>query len=169
VPSANSVAMLDLLRLGRMTGSPVATSGPLVAPGSSGAALEEKAARIARAFAGEVGQTPMAYTQLMIALDFALGPSYEVVVAGRPQADDTRSMLRALRARFLPNAVVLFRPSDQPEPAIARLAPFTRDQKGLDGQPTAYVCLNHACKSPTTDAAQMLGLLAPAGAKATPK
>ena len=78
-------------------------------------------------------------------------------------------MLRALRTRFLPGAVVLFRPSDQPDPPIARLAPFTRDQNGLDGRATAYVCLNHACKSPTTDPAEMLGLLGPNAGKGTSK
>jgi len=161
--------MLDLLRLGRITGSGVATSGSLVDRGSNDATLEEKAARIARAFAAEVAQTPMAYTQLMIALDFALGPSREVVVVGRPQADDTRAMLRALRTRFLPDTVVLFRPSDQPDPAIARLAPFTRDQNGLDGQATAYVCHNHTCSRPTTDASEMLGLLGPNAGKGTSK
>jgi len=150
VPSANSVAMDDLLRLSRMTGD---------------AALEEKAARIGRAFAAEVAQAPMAYTQWMVALDFALGPSYEVVIAGRPGADDTRAMLRALGTRFLPNAVVLLRSSDQAEPDIARLAGFTREQRPLDGKATAYVCRSRACNRPTTDVAAMLESLGAKPAK----
>lgn len=143
IPSANSVAMLNLLRLGRMTAAPD---------------LEEKAAMIGRAFSRNVASSPAAYTQLMVAVDFALGPSYEVVVAGEPGAADVSAMLGALRARFVPNKVVLFRP-DGESPAISRLADFTRYQASVDGKATAYVCRSYNCEFPTTDADAMLGLL----------
>ncbi len=143
IPSANSVAMLNLLRLGRMTAAPD---------------LEEKAAIIGRAFSTNVASSPVAYTQLMVALDFALGPSYEVVVAGEPGAQDVSAMLRALRAGFIPNKVVLFRPDGQ-SPAISRLADFTRYQESVDGKATAYVCRSYNCEFPTTDADAMLDLL----------
>jgi len=144
VPSGNSVAMLNLLRLARITGDP---------------ALEERAERIARAFAADVRRAPIAYTQLMVALDFAAGPSYEVVVAGDRQAKDTRPMLTALRSSFVPNKVVLFRPSDEESPAITRVAEFTRAQRATGGRATAYVCQGGACKQPTTDVAEMLQAL----------
>ncbi|KPL24351.1 MAG: thioredoxin [Anaerolineae bacterium SM23_84] len=143
IPSANSVAMLNLLRLGRMTAAPD---------------LEEKAAMIGRAFSRNVASSPAAYTQLMVAVDFGLGPSYEVVVAGEPGAEDVSAMLGALRAGFIPSKVVLFRP-DGESPAISRLADFTRYQASVDGKATAYVCRSHNCEFPTTDADAMLDLL----------
>jgi uncharacterized protein YyaL (SSP411 family) len=144
IPSGNSVAMLNLLRLGRMT----ATSD-----------LEEKAARIGSAFSGIVKQLPSAHTQLMVALDFGIGPCYEVVIAGGTQAEDTKAMVKALRTRFLPNKVVLFNPGERKSPEIAKLAEFTKNQSSIDGRATAYVCMNYNCKLPTTDIDKMLQLL----------
>jgi uncharacterized protein YyaL (SSP411 family) len=144
IPSGNSVAMLNLLRLGRMT----ATSD-----------LEEKAARIGSAFSGSVKQSPLVHTQLMVALDFGIGPCYEVVIAGNAQAEDTKAMAKALRTRFLPNKVVLLNPDERESPEIAKLAGFTRNQSSIDGRATAYVCMNYKCKLPTTDIDKMLELL----------
>ncbi|VVB91735.1 Cellobiose 2-epimerase [uncultured archaeon] len=144
VPSGNSVAMLDLLRLGRMT----ADTG-----------LENRAARIGQAFSRSVLKTPYSHTQLMAALDFALGPTSEVVIAGDLSADDTKAMLAALRKEFIPNKVVIFRPGEIEEPAITRLAEYTRYLFSTDGKTTAYICRNYSCKAPTTDAGRMLELL----------
>ena len=141
VPSGNSVQVLNLLRLGRMTGN---------------ADFEKKAAQIGRTFSKTAAQAPSAFTELMVGLDFAVGPSYEVVIAGDARAADTRRMLQALRTQFVPNKVVLLRPSDEPEPEITRLAEFTRYQSSLQGKATVYVCLNYRCKLPTTEVSQML-------------
>jgi uncharacterized protein YyaL (SSP411 family) len=144
IPSGNSVAMLNLLRLGHMT----ATSD-----------LEEKAARIGSAFSRSVKQLLSAHTQLMVALDFGIGPCYEVVIAGKAQAEDTKAMIKALRTRFLPNKVVLLNPGGRESPEIAKLAEFTKSQSSIDGRATAYVCMNYNCKLPTTDIDKMLELL----------
>ena len=95
----------------------------------------------------------------LTAVDFAIGPSYEVVVAGPPPGSDTAEMLKALRNRFMPNKVLLFRPSEEPSPEITRLAPFTAQQRPVDGKATAYVCVEGACKMPTTDITEMLALM----------
>jgi uncharacterized protein len=144
VPSGNSVAMLNLLRLSRITGD---------------AGLEERAADIARAFAGAVNQFPSAYTQLMVAADFSVGPVHEVVVCGDPQSLETRKMLAVLRGRFMPNKVVIFKPDDVEEPEVVRLAPFVAAYHAIDDRATAYVCTNHACRLPTTDPEEMLKTL----------
>jgi len=144
IPSGNSVAMLNLLRLGRI---------------SVNSDFEEKAAKVGSAFSNTVKQYPAAYTQLMVALDFGVGPSYEVVVVGGSQAEDTKAMLQALRRQFIPNKVVLLRPTEKEPPEITKIAEFTRAQSSLGGKATAYVCLNYQCKLPTTDIDRMLELL----------
>ena len=97
---------------------------------------------------------------MLMGLDFGLGPSFEVVVAGDPEAADTQAMLTALRAPYVPNKVVLLRPDqDEQTPAIAEVAPFTEAQHSRDGAATAYVCRHFQCEQPTTDIAQMLVLL----------
>ena len=143
IPSGNSVAMLNMLRLSRITGREQ---------------LEEDAGRIAIAFSKDVSRAPIAYTQLMVALDFALGPSYEIVIAGKASAEDTKSMLEALRKRFIPNKVVILRPGGE-SPDIVEIAEFTKSQTSLRGKATAYVCHNYQCSRPTTDMKEMIGLL----------
>jgi len=142
IPSGNSVAMLNLVRLSRITGD---------------TGLEQRASRIGESFANEVGASPSGHTQLMVAVDFALGPSYEVVIAGN--RDNTRNMLRALNSLYAPRKVVILVPDGEEAGEIHDLAPFTRDLVALNNKATAYVCVNQACHSPTTDEAVMLSSL----------
>ena len=78
------------------------------------------------------------------------------MIAGDPQAADTRQMVQALRRQFIPNKVVLLRAPGGAEEEITRLAEFTRYQSSLQGRATAYVCLNYRCQLPTTEISQML-------------
>ena len=144
VPSGNAVALLNLLRLARLTAQ---------------AELEEKAAQVSRAFSPIVSQSPGAHTQWMTALDFANGPTYEVVIVGDPQAKDTEAMLKALRKAFVPNTVVILRPAEEATPDITRLVEFTRGLSSLNNKATAYVCRDFRCELPTTEPPQMLKLL----------
>ncbi len=144
VPSGNSVAMHNLLRIARMTAD---------------ADSEHKAAQITRAFAAPVLQYPSAATHLLLALDFAIGPSYEVVIAGSPNQAETRAFLQMLRSRFLPNTVVLLRDTDADPLPLARIAPFTEPMTAINGKPAAYVCSNFTCAAPATDAEAMLRAL----------
>jgi hypothetical protein len=144
VPSGNAVAMLNLLRLARLTAH---------------SELEEKAAHIPRTFSNAVSQSPGAFTQLMVALDFALGSSYEVVIVGDPDAEDTKAMIKNLRKAFAPSKVVLFRPAEEARADIISVAEFTKDLTRIGNKATAYVCRSFRCELPTTEAHQMLALL----------
>jgi uncharacterized protein YyaL (SSP411 family) len=141
LPSGNAVAIFNLLRLARLTGDPT---------------LEERAAATIRAFSNQVKQLPSAYTQFLVSLDFALGRSYEVVIVGEPDREDTGAMLKALGTRFIPNQVTIFRPSHQGAPEIDRLAKFVKKYEAIDGKSTAYVCVANSCRAPTTDINEML-------------
>ena len=95
----------------------------------------------------------------MVALDFALGPVNEIVIAGESQGEDTRSMIRILRKEFIPNIVVLLRPTEIPQPGIIDIVHYVKDLSSIDNKATAYVCQNYHCKLPTTDGRKMLELL----------
>jgi len=143
VPSGNAVAMLNLLRLARLTARPE---------------FEERAAHISRTFSPMTSQSPGAFTHMMIALDFVQGPSYEVVIVGDLDAEDTKAMIKALRGAFIPNKVVLFRPAGDATADITRLAEFTKGLSSLNNKATAYVCRDFRCELPTAEADQMLAL-----------
>ena len=144
VPSGNSVALLNLLRLARITGR---------------TDLEEKAAMIDNAFSEQIKQAPAGFTQFLSGLDFVLGPSYEVVIAGPEGSKDSVDMIRALFTPFMPNKVIVFRPSNQESPDIDSISPFVRNQGSLDGKTTAHVCLNRTCLKPTTSIQEMMNML----------
>ena len=114
---------------------------------------------LSRAFSKVLKEFPSGYTQFMAAVDFGLGPSYEVVIVGPRGSKDTQGMLKALRGRYIPNSVTLLRPTNEDTSEIDRLAPFIIFQQSLDGKSTAYVCQNNACKAPTTDVSKMMELL----------
>ena len=94
-PSGNSVALMNILRLSRMTGNPDLTN-------ISG--------QIMRTFAETVNNYPSGYAQFLCALDLALGPTKEIVIAGEPGSDDTKQILKEIRRRFLPGKVVILHP-----------------------------------------------------------
>jgi hypothetical protein len=151
VPSGNSIAMLNLLRLGRITAN---------------TDYDERADRLSRVFSSMVTRFPHAYPQLLNGYNFALGPNYEVVIVGDPDAEDTQAMLAALREDFNPNKVVLLRPESVDTP-ILELAEFTKSMSSIDGAATAYVCSNYYCQKPTTDVRVMRELLQVAGEQVT--
>ncbi|MCL6547583.1 MAG: thioredoxin domain-containing protein [Alicyclobacillus sp.] len=144
-PSANSVAAMNLLRLARMTGDP---------------RWEEMANRQLRAFAGDVAEHPDAHAHYLAALLFALGPGRELVLAGRPEADDTRRMADGLNRMYLPEAVCLLHPDGDGAETVERLAPFTAGQRSADGQAVLYICENFACRQPESDWERIRAILA---------
>jgi uncharacterized protein YyaL (SSP411 family) len=144
MPSGNSVAMLNLLRLSHLTGD---------------TDLVKRASEMGATFSAEVGKMPSGYTQMMSALDMALGGGQEVVIVGDPDKEDTVSMLQALRRPFLPDKVVLLKRPGDDQDDIVDLAPFLKDHHQLDGKATAYVCRDHFCNNPTTDVQTMLDVL----------
>ena len=144
LPSANSVALLVLLKLNRITGK---------------VEYEKKAEAISTLYPAEIGPVGISFGFFLSAIDFSIGSSFEVVVAGDPGAEDTRAMLRTLQRKFIPNAVIILRPSNAPVAAIVQLAPFTESQLMVNGRATAYVCQDFACKLPTNDIATMLSQL----------
>jgi uncharacterized protein YyaL (SSP411 family) len=143
LPSGNSVTAWNLLRLASLLGRPE---------------WEKEAERVLEAFAGSVERAPSGHCQLLHAVDFAAGPTHEIVIAGEPEEPSTQALLRALRQGFHPRAVVLLRSKETAE-ELAKLAPFTKGQRPLDGRAAAYVCVDHACHAPTTDVKRMLALL----------
>jgi uncharacterized protein YyaL (SSP411 family) len=144
IPSGNAVAMLNLLRLSRYTGN---------------IDFEIKASQIASVFAKVIQKAPSAYIQMMINLDFVLGPVFEVVIAGYSAEDKkTLALIKCVREAYLPNKVLLFLPIDEELPEITKIASFISEYKGLNRQAAAYVCINSTCQKPVTDPIALLEL-----------
>src|SRR5215212_3725011 len=118
LPSGNSVQLMNLTRLAHITARDD---------------YRKDADALIRSVADEASLAPVASTYLLSALDFVLGPSYEVVLAGK----DVAALRRAVFANFVPNKVVL---------GPTKFAPFTEMQKPIGKKATAYICTNYLCK-----------------------
>ena len=135
IPAGNSVAALALLGLGRLTGQ---------------ARYEEAAARSFEGLSGNIARNPGNHTQLLLALDFALGPTREVVVAGDPADPKTQDALRRIHRPFVPSKVVVLRPTGNHQ-ALAQLVPYVEAQGVVGEGPTRYLCQDFTCQAPTGD------------------
>ena len=144
IPSGNSVALFNLVRLARLTGRPD---------------YEKLASDASSAFSRQVASQPAAFTFFLAALDMAIGPSQELVVVGDPEGEDTRSLLAVAGEGYHPNRVVLLRPPGAAGDAIVELAPFTKSFGLLDGRAAAYLCSGFACERPVSDAEALRDLI----------
>ena len=140
IPSANSVALLNLVFLSRLTGDPQ---------------WENRAQAQIRAFAGTLKSQPQAFTYFLCALDFALCPGQEIIIAGEPRATDTRQLLSALNLNFTPNKVAIVK-SDTNAERLAKFAGYTDGLQVIEGQATAHVCRNGSCTDSTSDTQTMV-------------
>ncbi len=142
LPSGNSVAAFNFIRLARLTGD---------------TELEEVAQRQFEYFGQQVNQSPISHTFFMIAFLFATQPTYEIVVVGERKKEDTQKLLSILSQMYLPMAITLLYSGD--DPILEKLAPFVKNQKKEDGRATAYICRNYTCEKPITDPKQFENML----------
>ena len=136
IPSGNSIAVLNLLRLARITGD---------------RDLERKIDELVRAFSKDVSHYPMGYSQFLHALDFIIGPSKEIIISGDPNVKTTRNMISTIHKSFLPNKVLLLCDAFSEDKRLANISPFIEELSSKDPEPTTYICEQYACKAPITN------------------
>ncbi len=130
IPSGNSIAALNLLRLARITGI---------------TELEVKASLLGKAFSQSISNSPSAFTQFLCALDFAIGPSNEIVIVEGNNSKD--EFIKKIRDEFNPNKVVILKGEE-----IEKISDYIKDLKSVNGKTTIYICKNFVCDLPIIDA-----------------
>jgi uncharacterized protein YyaL (SSP411 family) len=134
-PSGNSVAILALLKLGKITAREPFTRA---------------AEQSLRLFAHRLQQVPQAVPFMLQALDFSLDEPWRAVVAGDPDRSETRALLRAVHSVYQPNKVVLGN--------TGPVEPFAQTLPAREG-PVVYLCSGTACQPPTSDPAKIKEML----------
>lgn len=142
VPSSNSVAMMNLLRLGRMTGN---------------TKWEQMAEEAQQLFSKEITNAPTGFGAALQSVDFTSDTSQEIIIAGNPGDPATQAMRDNLNAQFLPRAVILL--NDPEDDKIKELVSYLSDFGMQIGKSTAYVCQNYSCELPVTDPEKMMELI----------
>jgi uncharacterized protein YyaL (SSP411 family) len=143
IPSGNSVAMLVLTKLSRITGV---------------SKYEEFAINTIKAFSHTIERVPTGFSMMLAAFEYQLGKSYEIIIAGELSREDTEDLIEKLRMVYQPNKIVLVRTEDTKE-KLNQIAPYTKFYDIVDGKAAAHVCVNYNCKLPTTDPIKMMELI----------
>ena len=130
-PSANSVSALNLLRLSRLIGEP---------------SYEESARKILESHSIQMERIPSAVPQMLAALDFALSPPSQAVVAGSRKEVDP--LLAELSQTFRPHTAVILLDSPEAVEFFGRHNPTIREMKSAESGPRLYLCENFVCQAP---------------------
>ena len=136
VPSGNSVAYHDLLRLAEMTGD---------------REFVEKADVFDGLVRAVIVHSPESYPRLLSAAHFRVAGPKEIVIAGAPGHALTESFRKEMATRFLPAKVVLGVDGSGAPGTLVKLVPLLEGKQALGGSPTAFVCRGGVCKLPARD------------------
>lgn len=138
MPSGNSIAALNLIRLARLTGKEDFTQ------------LAEK--QLA-AFAGEVGRYPRAFSAYLLALQWSVGPSIEIFISA-PKKENGGEMVNQLYNTYFSCAVMAF-VTEEDLQRYGDAFPLWQEKKAMDGKATAYVCRDLSCQKPVTSGLEL--------------
>jgi uncharacterized protein len=135
-PSANGVAAMSFLRLGKLCSRPE---------------LIERAETILKRYQALLRRAPTALGVEALALAWAAHGTREIGLSC-PEGTGGEALLRTVHERYLPFAVWAR------QDALA-LCPWMEQRPPVGGEPTAYVCADFSCKTPVTGAEALGALL----------
>jgi uncharacterized protein YyaL (SSP411 family) len=138
IPSGNSIALLNLLRISRFTGDTL---------------YENLASQLSKAFSGIVYNSPSGFTQFLSSLDFAYGPSNEIIIASNKNADEVNSFTDLINMKFLPNKILILA-NEEIKRKITSMD-YLKNYNMKNGKTTVYICENFKCEEPITDLSEL--------------
>ena len=141
MPSGNSVAAYNLIRLAKLTGDTL---------------FETEAEKQIQYLAKQVKHYEMNHTFYLIAALFALSDTKELMITV-PKQEQIKEILKQLNETPHFNTTLLFKtPENQTQ--LSKLAPYTKDYPIVD-QPTYYLCSNGTCQAPTSSLESLKNIL----------
>ena len=123
VPSGNSMAAMNFLRLGRITGKQ---------------SFVKEGEGILRAMMGDLLAQPAAHIHAVLALDMLRGPDVDITLVGNRSDPEMEKMLRLVSGRFIPGLTLRFKEGGTEN----------GDYRTVGGEATAYVCSHGVCRPP---------------------
>ncbi len=114
--------------------------------------FRQSAERALACFGPWMERAPRAFPGMMTASDFVASEPMEIVIAGDLSHPITKSLLREVRSRFLPNAVISCA-------APGSGLPLHLGREQLATGSAAFVCKNHTCAAPVGTPEALASLL----------
>ncbi|SFR84662.1 hypothetical protein SAMN05661086_02148 [Anaeromicropila populeti] len=142
IPSGNSVAALNFLRLARITGQQE---------------LEGKAYQLLNVFGNRIESYPKGYAFSLMAILYMQSEGKEIIIAGQEGEKELQKMISKVQVKFSPFSSCVVVTGQQDD--ICDLIPFISNYKSVEGKPTAYICEKYVCREPITDSSQLEKML----------
>jgi uncharacterized protein YyaL (SSP411 family) len=139
-PAANSVAAMNLLRLGWIFDR---------------VEFQDAAMRIITSSAAVLEKSPIAVPQLLAALSGLLAEPTQIVIATDDKLNDP--LAKAAGPLFLPDKIVLH--ADRNDPWLSQQLPALKSLGLIDGKAAAYVCHHFTCELPVTTTDELVARL----------
>jgi len=137
IPSGNSIAVSNLLRLSEFTGNQ---------------SFKEKAEQTVKLYAAQVEKSPTGFAVLLSVLDFFWGKPKEIVVTGDRNSAAFTDIVTVIYNSYLPNKILAYAdPSfSRDNKKLIEILPVIDGKITTDGTANIFVCENFTCKSPFT-------------------
>ncbi|MDI7259904.1 MAG: thioredoxin domain-containing protein, partial [Thermodesulfobacteriota bacterium] len=140
IPSANSVGVFNLLRLGYLTGEE---------------GLKKKAEQTLQLFYNFLSEHSSGFAHMLSGLSFFLSPE-EIGIIGSRDDHRTKSMLKEICLAYLPNKILSLR--DPRGPAEGDWFPFLMEKEATE-IPITFVCKGFTCLPPVKDGEELKKIL----------
>lgn len=142
MPSGNSVAAYNLIKLARITGD---------------ANLEDMAERQLNYICGALLSEEINHSFFLIAASFALNPSKELICLIKDEIDKEK-VKDLLREKQTFNLTIIIKTEDNKK-EIEEIIPFIKDYNFVNDKSTYYLCEGKSCLAPVNDINELIPLL----------
>ena len=122
--------------------------------------MEERGKKTINAFSATLARFPSAMPQMLVAFDFSLNKPRQIVVAGKPDAPETKVLLAEVHRSFLPNNILLLADGAEGQKYLGEKNEAIQEMWIVDGKSAGYVYEDFTWKAPITDPAELRKLLA---------
>ena len=132
VPSGNGVMIGNLTRLWLLTGADI---------------YRQRAHSVVQAFSSQLNEYSLGMTTFLNNAEF-FGRPLQIVIIGEVEAERTKALVRAVYSSAIPNKILTVLPPGQELPPDHPAA----NRVKIEGQASAYVCIDQTCSLPQTTA-----------------
>lgn len=143
LPSGNSVAACQLLRLAKLTGD---------------FTLEEKVQQMFQVFSKDIHDYPNGHAMMLQSVMLSQQAMKEVVIVMDDETKEVVDFIQHIQENFHPE-ISLMAVKRNEQAKFSEIAPFIEDYAMINEKPTIYVCENFQCNQPTNHFQTAMDLL----------
>lgn len=136
IPSGNSVAMYNMIRLARITGD---------------SKLDEIIQQNLNYFSGRIKRTLESHTFFLISYMYYVLESEEVVIVKGEDEDIFKAMIKVINESYHPFSINIIKDEN-----LERLNLELKDKTNVQNNNTVYICKNFACGAPITSLEELI-------------